>query len=115
MKGRANTEINGEYLDEILHNINLQMDLAMQIISNDQTVRSGTVHALKIFNSQSQATQAKKGEQLVSMMLGIKKAFDLMGDDIVELSTEIESLQNKIGSNTQQWLEETLKKTFKTI
>ena len=40
----------------------------MQIISNDQTVRSSTIQDLKGFNSQSLATQAKKGEQLDSMM-----------------------------------------------
>ena len=28
-----------------------------------------------------------------------KKVFHLMGDDIVKLSTEIKSLENKIGSN----------------
>ena len=44
------------------------MDLAMQNISNDQTIRSDTVQNLKDFNSQSLATQAKKWEQLVSLM-----------------------------------------------
>ena len=58
------------------------MASAMQIISNDQTVRSNTVQDLKEFNSQSLATQAKKGEQLVSLMAAIKKAFHLKGDDI---------------------------------
>ena len=55
----------------------------MQPISNDQTVRSETVQDLKDFNCQSLATPAKKGEQLNSMMPANKKAFDLMGDDIV--------------------------------
>ena len=36
------------------------MELAMQTISNGQTVRSNTVQDLKRFNSQSLATQAKK-------------------------------------------------------
>ena len=40
----------------------------MQIISNDRTVRSKTVQDLNEFNSQSLSTQAKKGEQLVSMI-----------------------------------------------
>ena len=44
------------------------MELAMQIISNDQTVRSNTVQDLKELNSQSLATQVKKGERLVFMM-----------------------------------------------
>ena len=60
------------------------MELAMQIISNDKTVRSDSIQDLKEFNSQSLTTQAKKGEQLVSMMPAIKKAFKLIGDDIVE-------------------------------
>ena len=52
------------------------MDLALRIISDDQTVRSNTVQDIKDFNSQSLSTQAKKGEQLVSMVHAIKKAFD---------------------------------------
>ena len=74
------------------------MELAMQIISNDKTVRNGTIQDLEKFNQQSLTTQAKKGEQLVSMMPAIKKAFILLGDDIVEISTEIDALKNKIGS-----------------
>ena len=70
----------------------------MQIISNDKTLRNDTVQDLKEFNSQSLATQVKKGEQLVSMMPAIKKVFNLLGDDIVELSTENDALKNKIGS-----------------
>ena len=51
------------------------MELAMQNISTDKTVRDDTVNDLKEFNSQSLTTQAKKGEQLVSMMPAIKKLF----------------------------------------
>ena len=54
------------------------MDLAMLIIFNDKTVKSITVQELKEFNSQSLSTQAKKGERLVSVLLAIKKAFDMM-------------------------------------
>ena len=36
------------------------MELAMHIISNDETVRSDTVQNLKEINSQSLATRAKK-------------------------------------------------------
>ena len=52
------------------------MTLAIQIIANDKTVGSDTVHALKKFNNHSSATQAKKVEQLVFMMPAIRKAFD---------------------------------------
>ena len=69
----------------------------MQIISSDKTVRNDTIEDLKEFNSQSLTTQAKKGEQLVSMMPAIKKAFNLLGDDIVDLSTENDALKSKIG------------------
>ena len=49
----------------------------MQIISNDNSVSNDTIQDLKEFNQQSLTTQAKKGEQLVSMMPAIKKAFNL--------------------------------------
>ena len=55
----------------------------MQIISNDKTFRIDTIKDLKEFNSQSLATQATKGEPLVSKMPAIKKAFNLLGDDII--------------------------------
>ena len=66
-KGGANIEFNSEHLGEIYHSFNLYLELAMQIISNDQTVRSITIQDLKEFNSQSLFTQIKKGEQLVLM------------------------------------------------
>ena len=47
----------------------------MQIISNDQTVRSSTAQDLKGSNSQSLPTQAEKREQLVSMLPAINKRF----------------------------------------
>ena len=80
------------------------MDLAVQKISTDKTVRSDTIQDLKEFNLQSLTTQAKKGEQLVSLMPAIKKAFILMGDDFVELYTENKNLKNKIGSYHEKWL-----------
>ena len=66
-------------------------ELAMQFISNDKTVRSNTVQDFKDLNSQSLATQAKRSEQIFSLILVSRKIFDLMVDDIVELSTENES------------------------
>ena len=78
----------------------------MQIISNDKIIRSNTLQGLKDFISQSFATEAKKVKQLVSMMPPIKKAFDLMGYDIVELSTKNKDLENKTGSYNEKWLEE---------
>ena len=87
----------------------------MQLSSNDKTVRTDTIQELKEFNQQSLTTQAKKGEQLVSMMPAIKKAFNLMGDDIIELSTENDALKNKIGSYDERWLEESKAKLLKEI
>ena len=49
------------------------------------------------------------------MMPAVKKAFDLMGDDIVELSTENESLKNKKGSHDEKWLEQSKAKQLKQI
>ena len=91
------------------------MDLATQIISTDKTVRSDTIEDLKEFPSQSLSTRAKKGEQLVSMMPAIKKAFTLLGDDIVELSTENDALKNKIGSYDEKWLEESKARLLQQI
>ena len=45
----------------------------------------------------------------------IKKFFYLMGDDIVELSTENESLENKIGSYDEHWIEESKAKHLEEI
>ena len=87
----------------------------MQIISNDKTVRSDTIQDSKELNSQSLTTQVKKGEQLVSMMPAIKKAFNLMGDDIVKLSVENDSLKNQIGDYDEKWLEESKAKLLKGI
>ena len=63
-----------------------------------QTIRSDSLQDFKEFNSQSLSTRAKKGEQVASVITAIEKTFDLMGDDILELSTENETLRNKIGS-----------------
>ena len=78
----------------------------MQIISTDKTVRNDTIQDIKDFNSRCLSTQAKKGEQLVSMMRAINKVFNLLGDDIVKLHTGNESLQNKYGSYDKKSLEE---------
>ena len=91
------------------------MELAMQINSSDQTVRNDTIEDLKEFNSQSLNTQARKGEQLVAMMPAIKKAFNLLGDDVIELPTENDALKNKIGDYVERWLEESKNKLLKQI
>ena len=91
------------------------MDLAIELISTDETVRSDTLQDLKDFNQQSLSTQAKKGEQLVTMMPAIKKAFNLLGDDIIELSVENDTLKNQIGDYNQKWLEESKAKLLKDI
>ena len=49
------------------------MELAMQLSSNDKTVRNDTIQDFKEFIQQSSTTQAKKGEQLVSMIPQLKK------------------------------------------
>ena len=87
----------------------------MQLSSTDQTVRNDTIQDLKEFNQQSLTTQAKKGEQLTAMMPAIKKAFNVLGDDIIELSTENDVLKNQIGQYDQKWLEESKRKLLKDI
>ena len=91
------------------------MDLAIRLISTDKGVRNDTIQDFKELNSQSLSSQAKKGDQLTSMMPAIKKAFILMGNDIVELHTENESLKNKIGSDDEKCLEEFRAKLLKQI
>ena len=44
------------------------MELALQNISNDRTVRGNTIQDLKEFKCQSLTTQIKKVEQPVSLM-----------------------------------------------
>ena len=87
----------------------------MQIGSTNQKVRNKTIQDLKDFNQQSLSTRAKKGEQLVSMMPAIKEAFTLMGDDLVDLSTEPDALRGKIGEYDENWLQESKEKLLKDI
>ena len=87
----------------------------MQIGSTNQRVRNNTIQDLKDFNQQSSSTRAKKGEQLVSMMPAIKEAFTLMGNDIVDLSTENDALKEKIGDYDEKWLQESKEKLLKDI
>ena len=49
------------------------------------------------------------------MMPAIKKAFNVLGDDIIELSTENDVLKNQIGEYDQKWLEESKEKLLKDI
>ena len=87
----------------------------MQIGSTNQKVRNNTIQDLKDFNQQSLSTRVKKGEQLVSMMPAIKQAFTLMGNDIVDLSTENDALKEKIGDYDEKWLQKSKEKLLKDI
>ena len=49
------------------------------------------------------------------MMPAIRKAFDLMVNDIVDLSAENETLKNQVGDYDQKWLEESKAKLLKQI
>ena len=66
-------------------------------------------------NSQSLSTQAKKGGQLVSMKPAIKKAFDLLGHDVVEFSLENETLKNQLRDYDENWLAGSKAKLLKKI
>ena len=48
-------------------------------------------------------------------MPAIKKAFNLIGDDIVELSVENKSLKNQIGDYDEKWLQESKAKLLEDI
>ena len=87
----------------------------MQIGCTNQKIINNTIQDLKDFNQQSLSTRAKKGEQLVSMMPAIKEAFTLMGNDIVDLSTENDALKEKIGDYVKKRLQESKAKLLKGI
>ena len=91
------------------------MDLALQLISTDQTVRNDTIQDIKDFNQQSLSTQTKKAEQLVSMIPAIEKAFNLLGDGIVDLTTENDALKEKIGDFDEKRLQKSKEKLLKDI
>ena len=48
-------------------------------------------------------------------MPAIRKASDLLVDDIVDLSTENDALKNQIGNYDEKWLEESKAKLLKQI
>ena len=48
-------------------------------------------------------------------MPAIKKAFNLLGDDIVELHRENESSKNKIGTYDEKWLAESKTRLIQQI
>ena len=48
-------------------------------------------------------------------MPAIKKAFIVLGDDIIELSTENDLLKNQIREYDQKWLQESKEKLLKDI
>ena len=80
------------------------MELAKQIISNDKIVTTHTVQDLKDFKLQFLPKQVKKKrKQLFSMSPAIKKSFDLMGDDIEDLSAENESSKKKVLTMKSGW------------
>ena len=49
------------------------------------------------------------------MMPASNKSSDLSGDDIVELSTENDSLKSKLGDYDEKWSEESKSKLLKQI
>ena len=82
LKSESMHEIKDECLKKFLHTNSslwrlryrdaasfvISMELPMQIISYDRIVRSNTVQSSKDFSSQTLATQAKKGKQVVPTM-----------------------------------------------
>ena len=87
----------------------------MQTISTDKSVRSDTLEDLKEFKCHFLPTQAKKGEQIVSMMPAIKKNLIVSGDDIVGLHTENKSLNNKKCSHDKKWLQKSKARLLQQI
>ena len=48
-------------------------------------------------------------------MPAIKKAFNILDDDIIELSVENDASKNQIGEYDQKWLEDSKAKLLKDI
>ena len=67
---------------------------------------SEKMQVLKVSNSPFLASQAKKREQLNSMMPSIENVFDLMVDWILDFTAENETMKNEKGSYDEKWLEE---------
>ena len=86
------------------------MDLAIDIVRGDKSIREETKQAMKEYKQQSLQSQAKQGEQLTSMMPAIKRAFELVRDDNYELVVENNVLRDKIGDVNEDWLETSKKK-----
>ena len=49
------------------------------------------------------------------MMPAIKKAFNNLGVDMVELSTENDASKNQVGDYDEKWLQESMDKLLKHI
>ena len=87
----------------------------MQIISNEKRLKNDTIQDLIEFNQQSLTSQAMKRKHLVSMKPAFTKAFNLLGDDIVELIVENESLKYQVVQYDEKWLQESKSKDIKIM
>ena len=65
------------------------------------------------FRKENLCNQAKQGEKLVTMMPGIKEAFNILRDDIYELGTENEELKKEIGEENIERVNQNVKKLLK--
>ena len=90
------------------------MEIAMQIVSSDKTVRSDTKEKKRIqqpiFNYSSEKRRAISFHDAC-----YQENFNLLRDDIVELHTENENLKNKIGSYDEKRLEDFKAKLLEQI
>jgi regulator of replication initiation timing len=80
------------------------MDLAIELVKENDKIKQQALNDLKEFKKQSLQTQAKKGEQLTAMIPAIKEAFTMMRDDNYELVVENDILKEKIGDVDEEWL-----------
>lgn len=89
------------------------MEDALQIIKNDINIKNESKQVLKEFRKENLCNQAKQGEKLVTMMPGIKEAFNILRDDIYELGTENEELKKEIGEENIERVNQNVKKLLK--
>ena len=86
------------------------MKLATQLLSN-KNVREETIQDDIFFHSISTITNRR--EDLAALIRTIWKAFKLLGDDVVELSSGNNLLKIKINEFNENFLEEAKRKPWK--
>ena len=63
---------------------NLQLNLAIQLLSIDRITKEETVQELKDWKSQSLTAFVKRVEEIVAMFRAFRKKYIVMGDEFIK-------------------------------